>query len=142
MIDSHKLVFLVEDNDDDRVLTMDAIRDTGVLVEIEVARDGEEALDLLFGREERNGSKWPDVVLLDIGLPKRSGLEVLAVIRSKTQTRALPVVIFTNSDEQRDVQTAYNLHANSYVRKPVAHDEFVRVVGCLGEYWTTCNETV
>jgi two-component system, response regulator len=140
-----RLVLLVEDNPDDELMTVEALEGTGVTAEIAVVRDGEEALDWLFRRGEhagRTSSRQPDLVLLDIRLPKRSGLEVLAAIRSDAKTRRLPVVLLTSSSQESDVRRAYDLHANSYVRKPVRHEEFVHVVSCLGQYWTTCNETL
>lgn len=140
-----RLVLLVEDNPDDELMTVETLEDTGTGAEIAVVRDGEEALDWLFRRGEHAGrasSRQPDLVLLDIRLPKRSGLEVLAAIRGDARTRRLPVVLLTSSNEWSDVERAYELHANSYVRKPVRHEEFVRVISCLGQYWIVCNETL
>jgi two-component system, response regulator len=140
-----KLVLLVEDNEDDELMTMETLKTSSTEVEIAVARDGEEALDWLFSRgehAERNTVRQPDLVLLDIRLPKRSGLEVLAAIRADPPTRRLPVVMLTSSNEITDVQRAYDLYTNSYVSKPVRHDEFVRVVSCLSQYWTAYNETI
>jgi two-component system, response regulator len=140
-----KLVLLVEDNEDDELMTVETLKTGGTAVEIAVARDGEEALDWLFSRGEyagRSTMRQPDLVLLDIRLPKRSGLEVLAAIRTDPRTRRLPVVMLTSSRETTDVQRAYELYTNSYVCKPVRHDEFVRAVGCLSQYWTAYNETI
>ena len=121
-----RLVLLVEDNEDDELMTLDALGDCGIRSEIHVARDGEEALDWLFGRGEHAGrvaSRLPDLVLLDIRLPKRSGLDVLAAIRNSPSTKYLPVVILTSSDEPVDLERACALHANSYVRKPVRAED-------------------
>jgi two-component system, response regulator len=140
-----KLVLLVEDNEDDELMTVETLKTTSAAIEIAVVRDGEEALDWLFSRGEHAGRdtlRQPHLVLLDIRLPKRSGLDVLAAIRAHPQTRCLPVVMLTSSNETTDVQRAYDLYTNSYVRKPVRHDEFVRVVSCLSQYWTTYNETI
>lgn len=139
-----RLVLLVEDNPDDELMTVETLESAGTAAEIAVVRDGEEALDWLFSRGEHAGRdlSQPDLVLLDIRLPKRSGLEVLAAIRGDTRTRRLPVVLLTSSSELSDVERAYDLQANSYVRKPVRYEEFVRVVTCLGQYWTACNETL
>ncbi len=106
---------------------------------IRVARDGAEALDQLFGPNA--GVRLPDLVLLDLKLPKVSGLEVLQKIRSVERTRGLPIVILTSSDEERDIVESYNLGANSYIRKPVDFDEFIDAVRQLGLYWLSMNRT-
>ncbi len=134
-----KTILLVEDNSDDEQLTLRAMRQSDVPNIIRVARDGAEALDHLFGATA--GSRLPDLVLLDLKLPKISGLEVLSRIRSDDRTRGLPIVILTSSDEEKDIVESYNLGANSYIRKPVDFDEFIDAVRQLGLYWLTMNRT-
>ncbi len=132
-----KTILLVEDNADDEQLTLRAMRQSDVPNIIRVARDGAEALEALFG----TGSRLPDLVLLDLKLPKVSGLEVLQRIRSEEATKTLPIVILTSSDEERDIVESYNLGANSYIRKPVDFDEFIDAVRQLGLYWLSMNRT-
>jgi two-component system response regulator len=131
-----KLILLVEDNPDDEFLTRDALRTGGVTHEVIVVRDGAEAVDWIFANE----TITPDVVLLDLKLPKMSGFDVLERIRGNSRTRGLPVVILTSSSELQDIQRSYAIGANSYVRKPVNFSEFVRAVQALGVYWLTVNE--
>ncbi|MFC3231393.1 response regulator [Marinibaculum pumilum] len=136
-------ILLVEDNPDDAALTRRAFRKNGIGDEIVVAEDGAEALDYLFGNgvhADRRGAALPRVVLLDLKLPKVSGLEVLRRIRANPRTRTLPVVILTSSVEQQDIAEGYSLCANSYVRKPVDFDEFVEAARQLGLYWLFLNE--
>ncbi len=133
-----KLILLVEDNPDDEFLTRDALRTGGVQHDVVVVRDGAEAVDWIFSAEGMNAS--PDLVLLDLKLPKMSGFDVLERIRSNSRTRGLPVVILTSSSEHQDIQRSYSSGANSYVRKPVNFSEFVRAVQALGVYWLTVNE--
>jgi two-component system response regulator len=138
----NKLILLVEDNEDDEIMTVRSLRDGGFTGEVVVARDGQEAADWLFGEgdyEGRDAARTPDVVLLDIRLPKISGHDVLQRIRSDGRTRHVPVVMLTASDEQRDLLKSYDLHVNSYVRKPVTLAEFQRVMKALGKYWTEYN---
>lgn len=132
-----KTILLVEDNSDDEQLTLRAMRKMDIPSVIRVARDGAEALEFIFGPTQ--GLRLPDLVLLDLKLPKISGLEVLDRIRSDERTRTLPVIILTSSDEERDIVTAYKNGANSYVRKPVDFDEFIDNVRQLGLYWLTMN---
>jgi two-component system response regulator len=134
-----KTILLVEDNADDEQLTLRAMRQSDVPNIIRVARDGAEAIDALFGAAA--GSRLPDLVLLDLKLPKVSGLEVLQRIRSESRTRTLPIVVLTSSDEERDIVESYNLGANSYIRKPVDFDEFIDAVRQLGLYWLSMNRT-
>ena len=131
-----KTILLVEDNADDEQLTLRAMRQSEIPNMIRVARDGAEALDFLFG--DTSGS-LPDLVLLDLKLPKISGLEVLQRIRNEDKSKALPVVILTSSDEERDIVKSYDLGANSYIRKPVDFDEFIDAVRQLGLYWLLMN---
>lgn len=136
-----KLILLVEDNPDDEFLTRDALRTGGVLHEVVVVRDGAEAVNWIFTDEATIPSpRTPDLVLLDLKLPKMSGFDVLERIRSDERTRGLPVVILTSSSEFKDIQRSYATGANSYVRKPVNFSEFVRAVQALGVYWLTVNE--
>jgi two-component system response regulator len=140
---SNKLILLVEDNPDDEELTMRALRKANVANDIVVARDGSAALDFLFGRGEHAGrdpARAPAVVLLDIKLPKVSGLEVLERLRADERTRLVPVVMLTSSSEDEDKLRSYRLGANSYVRKPVEFGAFVEAVAQLGLYWVLFNE--
>jgi two-component system response regulator len=136
-----KRILLVEDNEDDEIMTVRSLRNGGFMGAIEVVRDGQEACDWLFCEGDHEGREVtrPDVVLLDIRLPKRSGLQVLEAIRSDSRTRHLPVVMLTSSDEQQDLARSYDLHANSYVRKPMSLAEFQRAMQSLGVYWTEFN---
>jgi two-component system response regulator len=137
-----KIILLVEDNPDDEALTLRAFRKNNIKNEVVVARDGAQALDYLFatGRYEGDVTDLPQVVLLDLKLPKVDGLEVLRRIRADERTRLLPVVILTSSKEERDVVDGYRLGANSYVRKPVNFDEFLDAARQLGLYWLLLNE--
>lgn len=131
-----KTILLVEDNADDEQLTLRAMRQSEIPNIIRIARDGAEALDKLFGPE---AGRLPDLVLLDLKLPKINGLEVLERIRAEETTKTLPVVILTSSDEERDIVESYNLGANSYIRKPVDFDQFIDAVRQLGLYWLSMN---
>ena len=133
-----KLILLVEDNPDDEFLTRDALRTGGVQHDVEVVHDGAEAVDWIFSRGL--APRRPDLVLLDLKLPKMSGFDVLERIRNDDRTRVLPVVILTSSSEHQDIARSYAGGANSYVRKPVIFSEFVRAVQTLGVYWLTVNE--
>ena len=137
------MILLVEDNADDEALTLRALRKHNVSNEIVVARDGVEALDFLFGtgaHAGRDPGVLPELVLLDLKLPKIDGLEVLKRMRADPRTHLLPVVILTSSKEQQDIVNGYSLGANSYVRKPVDFEEFVEGVKQLGLYWLVLNE--
>lgn len=138
------IILLVEDNADDEALTLRALNKHHLSNDVVVTRDGEEALEFLFGTgryadRDINAQK-PQVVLLDLKLPKVDGLEVLRRIRADERTHLLPVVVLTSSNEQRDIIQAYGLGSNSYVRKPVNFNEFVEAVGQLGLYWFLLNE--
>jgi two-component system response regulator len=138
-----KIILLVEDNPNDEALTLRALRKNDVRNEIVVVRDGVEALDWLFGlgsHVDRDASVLPQVVLLDLKLPKLSGLEVLRAMRAHPRTKRLPVVLLTSSKEDQDVFAAYDLGANSYVRKPVAFADFSEAIRQVGLYWLTLNE--
>lgn len=139
-----KTILLVEDNQDDEELTLRALRKHQLANTIVVARDGEEALDYLFSRgrySDRNAMQVPQLVLLDLKLPKLNGLDVLRQIRANANTHRLPVVFLTSSNETKDVLQAYELGTNSYVRKPVRFDEFMAAVSQLGVYWLLVNES-
>ena len=139
----NKSILLVEDSPDDEELTIRALERNHIANKVVVARDGQEALDYMFASgqwADRDIEDLPSVILLDLHLPKIDGLEVLQRIRADVRTRLTPVVILTSSVEQRDLIQGYGLGANSYVRKPVAFDEFVKAVGQLGLYWLMVNE--
>jgi CheY-like chemotaxis protein len=136
MTDTSKLILLVEDDPDHEVLTIRALKKSNMLNEVIVARDGEEAIDILCGS---NPIK-PQVILLDLKLPKLDGLEVLKRIRECDSTRMLPVVVLTSSDEERDVARSYALGVNSYIRKPVNFNDFAEATRQLGMYWLVLNE--
>ena len=143
MIDRTKLILLVEDNPDDEALTMRALRQSNIANEVVVARDGVEALDFLFGtgaHEGRDTNLLPQVILLDLKLPKVDGLEVLRRVRADERTAFIPVVVLTSSDEDQDLISSYRLGANSYVRKPVDFDQFLEATKQLGMYWLVLNE--
>jgi two-component system response regulator len=138
-----KIILLVEDNPDDELLTLRALRKNNVVGEVVVARDGVEALDYLFATGEyvgRDISVMPQLILLDLKLPKIDGLEVLRRLRADERTRLLPVVILTSSKELQDMLDGYGKGANSYVRKPVNFEQFVGAVEQLKLYWLTLNE--
>ena len=139
-----RTVLLVEDNPDDEALTLRAFRLNNIRNGVVVASDGAMALDYLFGTGEFDGrdvDDLPQVVLLDLNLPKINGLEVLRRIRADERTKTLPVVILTSSREEQDLVEGYRCGANSYVRKPVDFEEFVRAARQLGLYWLLLNET-
>lgn len=140
MIDHLKKILLVEDDPDHEVLTIRALRKSKIANEIIVAHDGEEAIDLLFGNGSEALRPPPQVVLLDLKLPKIDGLEVLRRIRDTERFRTLPVVILTSSDEETDIVRSYRLGVNSYIRKPVNFSEFAEATKQLGMYWLVLNE--
>jgi len=138
-----KVILLVEDNPDDEALTLRAFKKNNIKNGVVVARDGAEALDYLFGTGRHAGrdiTDLPQVMLLDLKLPKVDGLEVLRRVRADARTRLLPIVILTSSREEQDLMTGYRLGCNSYVRKPVNFDEFVEAARQLGLYWLVLNE--
>lgn len=141
---SEKVILLVEDNPDDELLTLDALAANRIGNKVVVARNGVEALDYLFGSGEWEGrdvTELPAVVLLDLNLPKIDGLEVLRRVRADERTLMVPVVILTSSNEDEDRLKGYSLGANSYVRKPVNFDEFIKAAGQLGLYWLLLNQS-
>jgi two-component system response regulator len=138
-----KIILLVEDNPDDELLTLRSLNNSNVINKIVVTRDGAEALDYLFNRGEyasREAALLPELVLLDLKLPKVDGLDVLREIRQDRRTRLLPVVVLTSSDEEQDLVESYKLGANSYVRKPVDFDQFAQAVRQLQLYWMVLNQ--
>ena len=138
-----KVILLVEDNPRDEALTLRALKKSNIVNKVVVARDGVEALDYLFGTgtfADRDPTEVPQLVLLDLKLPKVDGLEVLKKLRATETTRRLPVVVFTSSSEDEDMVKSYDFGANSYVRKPVDFEQFVEATKQLGLYWLALNE--
>jgi len=143
IMEKNKVILLVEDNPDDEALTLRALKKNNIKNEVVVARDGAEALEFLFGTGKytgRNTDVIPQVVLLDLKLPKVEGLEVLRQVRADRRTKLLPVVILTSSNEEQDRIQGYDLGANSYVRKPVDFSQFLDAARQLGLYWLVLNE--
>lgn len=141
---SGKSILLVEDNPDDVELTLRALKKNNIANEVIVARDGEEALEYLTATGKyagRPAADLPQIVLLDLKLPKVGGLEVLRAMRADPHTRLLPVVVLTSSSEEGDVIASYDLGANSYIRKPVDFNQFQEAVRQLGLYWLVLNQT-
>ena len=134
MID--KCILLVEDNPDHVTLTQRALKKGNIANPVELAQDGQEALDRLFD----TGKALPMLILLDLNLPKVDGLEVLKRLRADARTHRIPVVILTSSDDERDRAAGYDLGCNSYIRKPVDFDQFAKAVLQLGLYWLVLNE--
>lgn len=140
---SNMTILLVEDNPDDEMLAIRALKKTKIQSKVVVARDGEEALDYLFGTGKYAGrdiNEQPHVVFLDLQLPKLNGIQVLQRLRADKNTQALPVVLLTSSDEQSDIINCYKNGANSYIYKPVEFSEFTAQVRALGEYWLGINQ--
>jgi CheY-like chemotaxis protein len=140
---TRKTILLVEDDRDDEELTLRALRKSNIRNEVIIARDGEQALEILFGGNgfaEHEVDSLPAVVLLDLKLPKVNGIEVLRKIRNDPRTRRLPVVVLTSSRHERDRDEVYDLGANSYICKPVDFEKFSEAVGSLGMYWVLLNE--
>jgi two-component system, response regulator len=138
-----KIILLVEDNADDEKLTLRALKKNNIRNEVVVARNGAEALDYMFGTGAyagRDMNLMPQVVLLDLKLPKLGGLEVLRRLRANDRTKLIPVVILTSSNEEQDRINGYGLGANSYVRKPVDFNQFSEAARQLGLYWLVLNE--
>jgi two-component system, response regulator len=139
-----KIILLVEDNPDDELLAIRALEKNNIMNEVVVARDGAEALDYLFGAGAYTGrdmSVMPQIILLDLKLPKIDGLEVLRRLRNNERTKLLPVVVLTSSREDRDLTECYSLGANSYIRKPVNFAQFTEAIRQLGLYWLVLNES-
>ena len=139
-----KTILLVEDNPDDEELTLMALKQSHILNKVVVAHDGVEALDYLFGTGKYAGSKAPElpqIILLDLKLPKLGGMEVLQQMRANPRTQVIPVVILTSSSEEEDILSSYRLGANSYVRKPVEFQRFAEAVQQLSLYWLLINQS-
>jgi len=139
-----KFILVVEDNPDDEALTVRALKKSNIVNEVVVARDGMEALDYLFGEGAYGGrdiTEMPQVILLDLKLPKLDGLGLLRRLRADARTKLLPVVILTSSNEEQDRISSYDLGANSYVRKPVDFKQFSEAARQLGLYWLVLNES-
>jgi two-component system response regulator len=138
-----KYILLVEDNPDDVMLTLRALKKGHIVNEVTVAEDGAKALDFLFGKGEFEGrdiNDHPGLILLDLKLPKVGGFEVLQSIKNDPSLKRVPVVILTSSSQEEDVVRGYDLGANSYIRKPVNFDTFIETVNQLGMYWLLTNE--
>jgi len=142
MVENDIEILLVEDNLNDVKLTLDAFREQKVAHRIQVVRDGAEALDFLFrtGAYANRSNHSPQLILLDLKLPKVTGLEVLARIRADPRTRALPVVVHTSSREEKDLVESYRLHVNSYLVKPVDFEQFSAAIREIGNYWLLLNQ--
>ncbi len=139
-----RIILLVEDNPDDELLMLRALTKNNIANDVTVTRDGVEALDYLFSTGEyagRDSSDMPQLILLDLKLPKIDGLEVLKRIRADERTKLIPVVVLTTSGEQKDIVSSYDLGANSYVQKPVDFNEFIEATRQLGLYWLVINKT-
>ena len=135
-------ILLIEDNPNDAELTIDALRKKKLANKVQILEDGVQALDYIFGRGKYSGQKSkPKLILLDLKLPKISGLEVLKEIKTNKKTRNIPVVVLTSSKEDSDIKEAYKLGANSYIVKPVDFDQFTNAVGEIGLYWLLLNES-
>lgn len=144
MSDRKSYILLIEDNPDDVELTRLAFKKNNFANEIRVVEDGQQAIDFLMG-EEQNGIEeygYPELILLDLKLPKINGHEVLKEIKSKERLKRIPVVILTSSQEEEDIIKGYDLGANSYVRKPVDYQDFVEVVNNMGIYWLAINKNI
>ena len=136
MLRDSSTIVLVEDNPDDEALTLRALKRNGIVNDVVVLRDGQEAIDYLL----KPGAITPDLVLLDLKLPRVDGLDVLKRLRAEQQTALLPIVILTSSNEDRDLVDSYRLGANSYIRKPVDFEQFIEAVRQLGLYWLVLNQ--
>ncbi len=144
MIEQSVEILLVEDNPNDAELTLHALRRHKVANHVQLARDGQEALDFLFGEgayRDRDTSRIPRVILLDLKLPKVDGLEVLARVKKDPRTKTIPVAVLTSSREDRDIVESYELGVNSYIVKPVDFEQFTEAVRHLGLYWLLLNES-
>jgi len=142
MAETEKVILLVEDNPDDEALTLRALKRNNILNQVVVAHDGVEALDYLFGTGAHAGRDTriqPQIILLDLKLPRIDGLEVLRRLRADPRTALQPVAILTTSNEESDIVSSYQLGANSFIRKPVDFEQFMEAVRQLGMYWLVLN---
>jgi len=130
-------ILLVEDSDEDIYLTKRAFQDSKLAVNLHITKDGEAALDFLYNRNEYVDSPKPDIILLDLNLPKIDGREVLTRIKRDDELKKIPIVILTTSQSTEDVIKSYNLHANSYIRKPVNFDKFTEIIKSIENFWLT-----
>lgn len=141
MVNSHSLqtieVLLVEDNAGDIRLTQEALKESSLLIHLNVARDGEEAMAFLRHEGIHAGVPTPDLILLDLNLPRKDGREVLQEIKADADLKRIPVVVLTTSEADSDILTTYGLHANCYITKPVDMDQFIKIVKLLEEFWFT-----
>jgi two-component system response regulator len=140
---NNKPIMLAEDNPDDEMLTLRALKQNNIANDVVIARDGVEVLDYLFCRgphSERNPAEMPAMLLLDLKMPRMGGLEVLEHLRNDPRTELLPIIILTSSKEEQDLIQGYKLHANSYIRKPVDFAQFIDAVKQIGMYWLVLNE--
>ena len=128
-------ILLVEDNEGDIVLTMEALEERKVVNNISVVKDGKEALDFLYETEKFKGRKLPDLILLDVNLPKKSGHEVLQTIKEDDLLRQIPVIMLTTSSSERDIKLSYQHHANCYITKPVEVDQFLEAITSIEDFW-------
>ena len=142
MINKAINILLVEDNPDDVELTLHALKKNNIINPVKIARDGQEALDYLFYKGKHQGAQHelPNLILLDLKLPKVDGIEVLQKIKGDRKTKLIPVVVLTSSKEESDLLKSYDLGVNSYIRKPVDFDQFVETVRQIGFYWMLINE--
>ncbi len=139
---NNKVVLLVEDNKNDELLAIRALKKCSVENEVSVVRDGVDAIEYLFGKQaDGSRNKMPELILLDLNIPKLNGLEVLKKIKSDEITSQVPVVIMTSSTEASDINNSYELGANSYLRKPVDYNEFTYLIDHLATYWLVLNQT-
>ncbi len=139
-----KTIVLIEDNLDDELLTIRALKKNNISNEIVVFRDGEEALNWILGRNDyanKSSDNLPVFILLDLQIPKIDGLEILKHVKSDELMKKVPVIILTTSTEEMDIEESYKLHANSYIRKPVDYEEFTSLIKSLSDYWINLNRT-
>ncbi len=137
-------ILLVEDNEDEELLTVDALRSSGITSDVVVVRDGAEALDWLFGTGKYAGrdiNLGPDLVLLDLKLPKISGLEILSRVRQNIKTQYIPIVVLSSSNREEDIVISYKSGANSYIRKAMDFSKYSEAMRCICQYWLQYNET-
>jgi len=128
-------ILLVEDNEGDIILTLEALEDRKFVRQLSIVKNGKDAIDFVLKRSRFDAVEKPDLILLDINLPKKNGHEVLQIIKSNQQTKTIPVIMFTTSSSQHDIMAAYRKHANCYITKPVELDEFMATMWTIEEFW-------